>query len=186
MWSCLRANEPGCPGMANKAVINLEDGWSDMEVGAVCLLCNSWLWQGCPCARPEHMVCDLDLLAGCHLAQEGALLLLNLPAALAVLCTAAPTLLQATLPATAWHSKAEAHSGGGGRKQLRCRDVHAALHVSCLVMHADVQGALDSARPGCRPGCRASPGMASQAEQLMRNPDSTATARPRAPELSQC
>ena len=43
MWSGLRANEPGCPRMANKAVINLEDGWSDMEVGAVCLLCSSWL-----------------------------------------------------------------------------------------------------------------------------------------------
>ena len=105
----------------------------------------------------RHMVCDLELQAGCHLAQEGASLLLNVPAAQAVPCTAAPTLLQAIVPAAAWHSKVEAHSGGGGRKQLQCRDVHAALHVSCSALHADEQVALDTSRPKSRPGCGPSP-----------------------------
>lgn len=115
------------------------------------MLCSSWPWQG----QPEHMVCELELLAGINLAPEGTLLLLIVPAALAVVYTVASTLLHAIVPATAWHSKAEAHFGRGGRKQLRCRDVHAALHVSCLFVHADEQVTLDTSRPGCK----SSPGL---------------------------
>ena len=85
------------------------------------------------------------------------MLLLNVPAALAVLCTAAPTLLQAIIPAAAWDSKAEAHSGGGGREQLRCGDVHAALHVSCSVVHADKQVPLDASKPRFMPSRRPIP-----------------------------